>query len=635
MAEQGGGSGPSQPTAAVELEHLCGLTNRFLNTVKFHPTSTNTYAYPVGCVVVLEDIHNPHDQDFLRAHDNEVSAIAISKNGKILASGQRGSERRKGCVAPVIVWDLENRSIYKDFGGLADSVICLEFSPDGRFLVGTGANNYLYVWDMTTGEVVYSRRTEHVCFLAIWGDVTPPTASNRYPSYLLCTAYESEILMHDLVFDIKSMSYVLETAKVQLPAAGLHRKHVVGTIVRDALITGTQAGDLCVFNLTSKVFRSAVPVLNGGITGLVVLDPETLVVCGGDGKVKRIRGADTHWDLIKENILEAPCMGVTLAADGKELLCSTKNGKLWRLLSRDLTTTLHSASHTAGVLKTSFGSRSSERMATVSEAGEMFLWDLSDYTHIQSTRLKVPIICVCISEEENEILCGCDDGFIRTFQLSKRAQNTAPIWEVASAHRGRVTAIREWTQYIVSGGQDAYCRVWHRKTREMLTQYCVHRKPVSDLVLDNQHSNLFHSGSEDKFCVTYDVKLNKSVVQHVTPNSNITGLSQRKDCEREVLSCGLDGRILFWDIDVAEPVGCFHEPHVKFLCLSVSPNGRYIAAGTEDGFLFVFDLASSALIQQHEGHSGAVASVEWAPDQKQLVTVGKDASVCVWNFFEV
>jgi len=39
-------------------------------------------------------------------------------------------------------------------------------------------------------------------------------------------------------------------------------------------------------------------------------------------------------------------MGVTLAADGKELLCSTKNGKLWRLLSRDLTTTLHSASHT-------------------------------------------------------------------------------------------------------------------------------------------------------------------------------------------------------------------------------------------------------------------------------------------------
>lgn len=58
------------------------------------------------------------------------------------------------------------------------------------------------------------------------------------------------------------------------------------------------------------------------------------------------------------------------------------------------------------------------------------------HRRIRRNRPQVPIICVCISEEENEILCGCDDGFIRTFQLSKRAQNTAPIWEVASAHRG-------------------------------------------------------------------------------------------------------------------------------------------------------------------------------------------------------
>ena len=44
-----------------------------------------------------------------------------------------------------------------------------------------------------------------------------------------------------------------------------------------------------------------------------------------------------------------------------------------------------------------------------------------------------------------------------------------------------------------------------------------------------------------------------------------------------MLSCGLDGRILFWDIDVNEPVGCFHEADgCKFLCLSVSPGGQFI-----------------------------------------------------------
>ncbi|CAD7928444.1 unnamed protein product [Amoebophrya sp. A120] len=624
-----------KPAAAVELEHLCGLTNRFPNTVVLHPARRDVYIYPVGCCVVMEDLRNPHNQDFLRAHDAEVSAITTSRNGKMIASGQRGSERRKGQIAPVIVWDEEQRTIYKDFGGFTGSVICLAFSPDGRFLCGTGANARILIWDVTTGEVVYDRQTETVCHMVCWGEVVPPNANNRYPSYLLCTTYESEVLMHDLIFDIRSMSYLLETAKFQLPPSGLHRKHTCGLIQGDQLITGTAAGDLCVFNLTNKVFRCSLPIVNGGVTGMTMLDETTIILTGGDGKVKRVKGSDTHWDMTVENILEAPCVSVTLSADAKEVLVSTKNGKLWRCLTKDLTTTLHSAAHTFDAAMACFGAKDSEAMVTVSTAGEMFLWDLSDYSHLQSVRIKSPILCACVSEVEDEILVGCEDSFMRAFRLSRRAQNIAPSWEIANAHRGKITAIKEWAQFIVTGGEDCYCRVWHRRTRELLAQYHVHRKPITDLQLDIERPHLFHSGSEDRFIVTYDVKLNKSIVQRTTPNSNVTGLSQRKDCEREVVSCGLDGRLLFWDIDVADPVGCFHERNCKYLCVEVSPSGQYVAAGSEDGFLFVFDLETSEKISQLEGHSGPVTSVVWSPDMRQIVTTGADASVCVWNFFEL
>lgn len=100
-------------SASLELEHLCGLTNRFFNTVKFHPIHNSVYLYPVGSVLVIEDINDPHNQDFLRGHDAEISALTISNNGKMVATGQRGSERRKGKVAPVIIWDFEKRTIYK------------------------------------------------------------------------------------------------------------------------------------------------------------------------------------------------------------------------------------------------------------------------------------------------------------------------------------------------------------------------------------------------------------------------------------------------------------------------------------------------------------------------------------------
>ena len=115
----------------------------------------------------------------------------------------------------------------------------------------------------------------------------------------------------------------------------------------------------------------------------------------------------------------------------------------------------------------------------------------------------------------------------------------------------------------------------------------------------------------------------------------ITGLSQRRDCEREVLSCGLDGRILFWDIDVSDPVGCFHEPLVKFTCIAVSPDGRYVAAGSDHSWVYIFDLADSRKIQEQEGHTGSITSIVWSPDQKQIITTSIDSSVAVWNFFQL
>ena len=76
------------------------------------------------------------------------------------------------------------------------------------------------------------------------------------------------------------------------------------------------------FNLNSRVFRAALPILNGGVSGICVYDHSTLILTGGDGKVKTIRGSDTHWDMIRENVLESPCMSLALAADGRELLVS-------------------------------------------------------------------------------------------------------------------------------------------------------------------------------------------------------------------------------------------------------------------------------------------------------------------------
>lgn len=43
--------------------------------------------YPVGCNLVIEDVET-HEQSILTGHSNFITAVAISKSGEYLASGQ-------------------------------------------------------------------------------------------------------------------------------------------------------------------------------------------------------------------------------------------------------------------------------------------------------------------------------------------------------------------------------------------------------------------------------------------------------------------------------------------------------------------------------------------------------------------
>lgn len=623
-------AGHSQASAVAELEHFCGYGGRQLNTVHYHPVQAETLIYAAAAAIIIEDVNDPHKQEFLRGHDADISALDVSRNGKLVASGQLGSPYRKGAVAPVVVWDFENRSRYIDFAGLSQAVLCLRFSPDGRFLVASGANQLLCVWDVSTGEGVYSRKTESPCFLAAWGPIMESPTGSKYPSYLLCTTYDNQVLAHRMDFNVGTMSYHLNSDAMQFPSSGLQRKHRCGLVHGGYLITGTAAGDMCVFSLQAHVFRTSLPICNNGVSSITRAG-DMLYVAGGDGRIKAIRGTDTVWDVMAENVLEAGICSLSASADGAELVAGTKNGKIWRLLTSDLDATLQSVTHTGEATDVAFGP-SSDMVCTSSAQGEVFLMNLSDYMPITSVFHKSAARTLVMATQ-GEILVGYDDGFLRAWGAGRGDLR----WQL-HVHRGGVTAIRESPDFIVTGGQDCAVRFWHRNTRELLATFTNHRKPPSELIVDNSMRQVVHSGSEDKLVVTYNLEKNKALVQHQTVASPVTGLSQRKDREREVVSASLDGRVLFWDVDYADPTGCIENPTgmpLKLRCVEVSPSGRYIVAGAEDARLYIYDLMTCTCIQECDGHAAPVVRARWSPDQRQIISAGRDGCIIVWNFFEM
>ena len=113
-------------------------------------------------------------------------------------------------------------------------------------------------------------------------------------------------------------------------------------------------------------------------------------------------------------------------------------------------------------------------------------------------------------------------------------------------------------------------------------------------------------------------------------------MTQRKDHENELVTCGQGAPIYFWDCDESAPVAEIAYPY-KVLCIQVSPRtGTFLAFGTETNEVFVYqilDLNKFTFIGKGLGHSGPVTKLKWSNDEKQLISVSSDSSISVWNFY--
>ena len=67
----------------------------------------------------------------------------------------------------------------------------------------------------------------------------------------------------------------------------------------------------------------------------------------------------------------------------------------------------------------------------------------------------------------------------------------------------------------------------------------------------------------------------------------------------------------------------------KVLCLAVSKDGRWIAAGTSDGAVYVWDAETRGQAWSHK-ENNTVSAVDFSPDSTRLVT-GDDQKATIWD----
>ena len=96
--------------------------------------------------VKVWDVEQWREARELTGHDHVVTAVAVSPDGKLVATGSVDATAR--------LWDLADGRLLHTFASHTNSVRDVAFSPDGRLLASASVGRTVRLWDVDTGREV-------------------------------------------------------------------------------------------------------------------------------------------------------------------------------------------------------------------------------------------------------------------------------------------------------------------------------------------------------------------------------------------------------------------------------------------------------------------------------------------------
>jgi len=181
-----------------------------------------------------------------------------------------------------------------------------------------------------------------------------------------------------------------------------------------------------------------------------------------------------------------------------------------------------------------------------------------------------------------EVISAAEDGTVRRWET---ADLEAPliagesVWGMAFRGDGRRLATADGAGRV---------RIWDPQTRELVREIAAHE---GDAV-----SVLFAAGGS------------------------------------QLVSTGNDGRLRVWSAESGEMLAELEDVEDgRGVALSLSPDGRTLAAGSSRGTVKLWDLGTRKHLATLAGHDGEVSQALFTPDGSRLVTVAADGQVITWE----
>jgi WD40 repeat protein len=563
-------------------------------------------------------------------HWGLVRSLAFGRQGQWLASA--------GDDQTVRLWNVSTGELLRTLD-VADRGLLVEFSPDARFVAVTGDNSGVLLWRTDTGEVLKSggsgsstvRDETRPTSDGTAGQSTSGTPSNPSRRSLRDSAWPvafspggKTIVTHSRTGQL--LLWDLDSGEKLLTFAAEHASQALKSLVFSA--DGQRVASYSRLDQTVRVWRVATgeenrafprahwPVFRPGgsvlaaetendvVTLWNVETGEVIATLRGAGRPLRFNGdgsllaTHVHGELRVWNVTAAsergparqvgemlrisPSLQTVAEWDDPATAHGAAGGlEFLRLTSADERRT---SGHSGGVFAAEFDPESAE-LATGGGDHAIRMW--SPATGAERKKSALPGIVLCdISPDGGWLALACDDATVRLLELGEKSSHQK--WKPSDTR----------TDHQAARGLMALRFSPDGKTLAAIGDW--------DLPGDAE------SKRRGRKRPIRDAK------EAAAPGISIPTATLKLWVVASGTELALPG---------TEARGAVQ----NLRCLSFSPDGKTLAAGTSRATVLVWDPASLAARGTFFKHTGRVECLSFSPNGKQVASAGTDRAVLIWN----
>jgi WD40 repeat protein len=604
-------------------------------------------------------------------HPNSACVVAISPNGEAVASGD---DRGRVCIWDASTGRLLARTFVK-LSSMTSSVVALHFCPDSRS-VAVAVRGGVCVWRWSTNDkpALVAKATE------------APTLDKRFQRHVnisslaisndgkIATFGDASGTIH--IWNLTRQEEMFKIVGERPPPDDDIRCPVALAPGGKVLAFPRLDGSVHLWQVGSNREVQRLPGNSAQVISLAFSpDGGTLAAGGDDGRL-HLSDLATMTQRWSTDLNESPIYALAYSADGRTIVAGTGRGRVQFFDCHSGRKLRQFEGNKSGVTSLAI-SPSNNLLLGAGEDERLWRWDLETGKELEAdTFHRAKLNSIAFSPDERFVATCSDDGTARLWETA----NGKP-WACFRGHTGRVRTVAYSPDGITvaTGADDGTVRLWEaRPEAPQRFVFQKHMKGISKIAFcqgNRAVASMDYKGQIRIWQPTSGLELlalartdagNGMLSSPVGPELAIAGLHAVEMLDAvdgdslytipaptdssyflafaycatgRLLAVSFDdGTIRVVEQATGQLVVSLTAPPVlegRVSALAFAARDRILAAGTENGSVYLYDVSTTKSLPPTKSDSGAVMALASTKDGELLACAYSNGTALIWNISEL